>query len=230
MTKEVILNFDLYRKFRSEYSPDNFHHVAFKTLQYDKMVNFYEKLFGCKPLYKSNDIAFLAFDEEHHRVAIANTKPGVDKLNFFVKLIAQFKEWLNRSTPSAVGLDHISYQLNPIDKWFDFYLKAKERGLKPYWTINHGWITGMYYKDPDNNLIEIFFEHWQNEKEFKHEVSARGFPEEPVGTNMDIDILYDMFKKGESFENLTKKGNTVPEGKKPVSGIQAAINMRKKFK
>ena len=84
MTKKVILNFDLYRKFRSEHSPDNFHHVAFKTLQYDKMVNFYEKLFGCKPLYKSNDIAFLAFDEEHHRVAIANTKPGVDKLNFFV--------------------------------------------------------------------------------------------------------------------------------------------------
>ena len=80
-----------------------------------------------------------------------------ENLNFFVKLIAQFKEWLNRSTPSAVGLDHISYQLNPIDKWFDFYLKAKDRGLKPYWTINHGWITGMYYKDPDGNLIEIFF-------------------------------------------------------------------------
>ena len=29
---------------------------------------------------------------------------------------------------------------------------------------------------------------------------------------------------------LTKKGNTVPKGKKPVAGIQAAINMRKKFK
>ena len=37
---------------------------------------------------------------------------------------------------------------------------------------------------------------WENEEDFKHEVSARGFPEEPVGTNMDIDILYDMFKKG----------------------------------
>ena len=106
MTKEVILNFDLYRKFRSEYSPDNFHHVAFKTMQYDKMVGFYEKLFGCKPLYKSNDIAFLAFDEEHHRVAIANTKPGVDKLNFIVKLIARFKEWLNRSTP--VSYTHLT--------------------------------------------------------------------------------------------------------------------------
>ena len=88
----------------------------------------------------------------------------------------------------------------------------------------------MYYRDPDGNLVELFFEHWTNDDEYKNEISTRGFPEEPVGTNMDIDILYQMYKKGESLNHLTKKGNTVPEGKKPVAGIQAAINMRKKFK
>ena len=69
MKDNVILNFDLYKKYKSEYAPDSFHHVAFKTQNYDAMVEFYEKLFGCKPMYKSNDIAFLAFDEEHHRIA-----------------------------------------------------------------------------------------------------------------------------------------------------------------
>ena len=194
------------------------------------MVEFYEKLFGCKPMYKSNDIAFLAFDEEHHRIAIANTEPGVKKLGFISKIILAFRNWLNKNIPTTIGLDHISYCLNPIDKWFDFYHKAKDRGLEPYWTINHGWITGMYYRDPDGNLVELFFEHWTNDDEYKNEISTRGFPEEPVGTNMDIDILYQMYKNGESLKNLTKKGNTVPEGKKPVAGIQAAINMRKKFK
>jgi len=43
-------------------------------------------------------------------------------------------------------------------------------------------------------------------------------------------IKFKIVKNGESLKNLTKKGNTVPEGKKPVAGIQAAINMRKKFK
>ena len=47
---------------------------------------------------------------------------------------------------------------------------------------------------------------------------------------MDIDVLYDMFKKGVSFEELIQKGNTVPEGKKPVAGMEAVMNMRKKFK
>ena len=145
MKEEVILNFDLYKKYKSEYAPDSFHHVAFKTQNYDAMVEFYEKLFGCKPMYKSNDIAFLAFDEEHHRIAIANTEPGVKKLGFISKIILAFRNWLNKNIPTTIGLDHISYCLNPIDKWFDFYHKAKDRGLKPYWTINHGWITGMYY-------------------------------------------------------------------------------------
>jgi len=122
MKEEVILNFDLYKKYKSEYAPDSFHHVAFKTQNYDAMVEFYEKLFGCKPMYKSNDIAFLAFDEEHHRIAIANTEPGVKKLGFISKIILAFRNWLNKNIPTTIGLDHISYCLNPIDKWFDFYL------------------------------------------------------------------------------------------------------------
>ena len=116
------------------------------------------------------------------------------------------------------------------DKWFDFYFRAKDRGLEPYWTINHGWISGIYYRDPDGNLVEIFYEHWRNEEEFRTEVGTRGFPEEPVGTNMDIERLYEMYKSGVPYEEIVKKGNTVPDGKEPVSGMEAAMNMRKKYK
>ena len=109
-------------------------------------------------MYKSEELTFLAFDEEHHRVAIANTSSVFQNLGFIPKTIMRIKNWMNRTLPSIVGLDHISYKLNPIEKWFEFYHKAKEKGLEPYWTINHGWITGMYYKDPDGNLVEIFFD------------------------------------------------------------------------
>ena len=44
MKDQVILNFDLYKKYKSDYAPDSFHHVAFKTQNYDAMVEFYEKL------------------------------------------------------------------------------------------------------------------------------------------------------------------------------------------
>ena len=229
MASDEKLNLDLYQNLSSNQAPEDFHHVAFKTTNYEAMIDFYSRLFGCEPLYKSEELTFLAFDEEHHRVAIANTSVVFENLGFIPKTIMRIKNWMNKTLPSIVGLDHISYKLNPIEKWFDFYHKAKEKGLKPYWTINHGWITGMYYKDPDGNLVEIFFEHWRNKEEFKKNISP-DFSEEPIGTNMDIDVLYEMFKGGASFEQLIQKGNTVPEGKKPVAGMEAVMNMRKKFK
>ena len=78
MLKDEKLNLDLYQNLNSNQAPEDFHHVAFKTINYDAMVDFYTKLFGCKPLYESEELTFLAFDEEHHRVAIANTS-GVFK-------------------------------------------------------------------------------------------------------------------------------------------------------
>ena len=75
MTVEKKLNLDIYQNLKSSDAPDEFHHVAFKTMNYVPMIEFYSKLFGCEPLYESNELTFLAFDEEHHRVAIANTYP-----------------------------------------------------------------------------------------------------------------------------------------------------------
>ena len=54
--------------------------------------------------------------------------------------------------------------------------------------------------------------------------------EEPIGTNMDRVSLYVMYKDGTPYEDSVRKGKTVPEGKKPVSWMEAAMNMRKKFK
>lgn len=226
---QKIFNKNLYQDFKSEHSPDDFHHIAFKTTNYDNMVDFYKKLFGCKPLYQSDLITFLAYDDEHHRIAIANTSDVLGSLNFIQKNVMKLKIFLNRKIPSIEGLDHISYRINPIDKWFDFYFKAKDRGLNPLWTVNHGWISGLYYKDPDNNLVEVFFEHFSSADEFKQNISP-DFEDEPIGTNMDVEILYDMFKSGTPFKDLIKKGNTVPEGKKPVAGLEAVKNMKKKYK
>ena len=224
-----ILNKNLYLNFKSNFSPDDFHHVAFKTTNYEVMVDFYKNLFGCKSLYESDLITFLAYDNEHHRIAIANTSGVLKSLNFVQRFVMRFKIFLNRKLPSLEGLDHVSYRVNSIDKWFDFYFSAKDRGLIPFWTINHGWISGIYYKDPDNNLVEVFFEHFSSADEFKNNISS-DFEDEPIGTNMDIEILHRMYKSGVPLEELVVKGNTVPKGKKPIYGLEAVMNMDKKFK
>jgi len=147
-----------------------------------------------------------------------------------IRMLVAIRNFVNQVTPNLVGLDHVSYKMDSIDSWFDFYHNARKNGLNPAWTINHGWISGIYYRDPDGHLVEIFFEHFRSVEEFRSGSIAPDFAEEPIGTNMDIDVLYEMYKSGTPFEDLVKKGNTVPEGKKPVFGFEAVMNMEKKFK
>ena len=35
-------------------------------------------------------------------------------------------------------------------------VRLKAAGILPYWCINHGPTTSLYYKDPDGNVIELF--------------------------------------------------------------------------
>ena len=233
--RETVLDRSRYKNYRAESAPDDFHHVAWKTMKYDEMLNFYSTLFDCEPLYTSEGLSFLTFDEEHHRFAIINTSAALENLGWFPKLMANslvsLRNFVNRITPNLVGLDHISYKMDSIEGWFNFYHKAKEKGMHPAWTINHGWISGIYYRDPDGHLVEVFYEHFRSAEEFRTtDAISPDFAEEPIGTNMDIDVLYEMYKSGTPFEELIVKGNTVPEGKKPVSGMEAVMNMRKKFK
>ena len=90
--KKPELDTSLYKNFKGEGAPDDFHHVAWKTMQYDEMIDFYSRLFHCKPLYSSKDITFLTFDEEHHRIAIANTSAALaNNMSFLQRSIVNFQ-------------------------------------------------------------------------------------------------------------------------------------------
>ena len=103
----------------------------------------------------------------------------------------------------------------------------RSAGSEPSGKVHEGAIEtlkeiGIDISDHSSKSIEDL------DNEFKDNISP-DFEDEPIGTNMDIEILYQMFKSGTPFDELIKKGNTVPSGKKPVSGLDAVKNMKKKF-
>src|SRR5512139_2062217 len=52
--------------------PTRFVHVVYRTRQFDKMIAWYQAVFDCKVQYQNPVLAFLTYDDEHHRVAIIN--------------------------------------------------------------------------------------------------------------------------------------------------------------
>ena len=63
-------------KERGKVAPCKLAHVVLRTSRYNKVIDFYKLLLEAEVMYQNQQITFLTYDEEHHRVAIANV-PGL---------------------------------------------------------------------------------------------------------------------------------------------------------
>jgi hypothetical protein len=52
--------------------PAHFVHVVYRTRQFDKMIAWYQAVFDCRVQHQNPGLAFLTYDDGHHRVAIIN--------------------------------------------------------------------------------------------------------------------------------------------------------------
>ena len=59
--------------------PVKFAHVVYQTRRFDEMIAWYRDVFEAEVVYENPALAFLTYDDEHHRFAFANLdvlKPG----------------------------------------------------------------------------------------------------------------------------------------------------------
>ena len=59
----------------SRIRPSRFVHVVYRTRQFDRMIDWYKAVFDCRVQYQTPVLAFLTYDDEHHRVALINLDP-----------------------------------------------------------------------------------------------------------------------------------------------------------
>ncbi len=99
-------------------------------------------MFGARVQYQDPGLAFLTYDDEHHRFAFANmalldpTGGGPDDRG-------------------PIGVDHVAYTYSSLTDLFDQYAELKAKGITPYWCIHHRITVSMYYGDPDANQMEF---------------------------------------------------------------------------
>src|SRR5207249_798186 len=54
-------------------APEKFAHVVLKTANYDAVITWYATVLQARVAFRNDVIAFLTYDDEHHRVAVINT-------------------------------------------------------------------------------------------------------------------------------------------------------------
>lgn len=177
--------------------PSKFAHVVYMTRRYDEMIDWYRKVFEADVVHRDPALAFLTYDDEHHRFAFANLdilKPGGD------------------GGRGDVGVNHVAYTYPSAGALMDVYKRLKAEGIAPYWPIHHGTTLSLYYADPDGNRMEFQVDHGTVADAVAY-MKSEAFGANPIGIVYDPDELLALYESGASEAELMR----IPDG--PPSDI-----------
>ena len=173
-------------------SPIRLAHVVFRTSRYEELVDWYMLALNATPAFKSDGIAFLAYDDEHHRIAIINTPD------------------LQPQQSGFAGVHHIAFTYENLGALLQNYRRLKEHGVLPVWSINHGPTTSMYYSDPDGNKVEFQVDNCDTVEEAGEFFFTPEFAANPLGVDFDPEELRRRFEAGEDETVLKARPPSVP--------------------
>ncbi len=170
-------------------------HYGIRARQYRDMIQWYQTVFRAKIQHENEFLAFMTFDEEHHRLVIFEDAATVAK------------------PENAAGVDHVGYGLASFGDLVATYERLKADGITPFLPLNHRFTTSLYYHDPDGNDVELSVDNFPTKTECDAFVRSEQMAEigrPPFGYVFDPDELVRLYHEGASAEELARIG--VPAG------------------
>jgi catechol 2,3-dioxygenase-like lactoylglutathione lyase family enzyme len=184
-------------------SPAKYAHFVLRTGQSDKMAEWYKTVLAARIVFRDERLCFLSYDDEHHRLALIHM-PG-----------------LAPRDPESAGTDHVAYSYRDLGELLANYRRLKAHGILPHWPINHGVTISMYYRDPDNNRVELQIDNFATAEECQAYFQSKAFAENPVGVTYDPDALCARYEAGEPVADLLRIP-PLPAGKTPWDMLSSA--------
>jgi catechol-2,3-dioxygenase len=178
-------------------SPTKLAHFVLVTRDMRRLRDWYLTVLQGRVVYEDPILSFITYDDEHHRIAIG-ALPGVEE----------------REAGLRVGLHHTAFTYRDLGALLFTYRRLKERGIVPFWTINHGPTMSMYYRDPDGNRIELQVDNFAAAEEANDFMRVH-FAENPIGILFDPEELIKRYEAGVPLEELRERP-PLPAGKTPL--------------
>lgn len=174
-------------------------HLVFRCADRKAMVDWYRAVFQAELVFEDEVLTFITYDDEHHRLAFFNM-PN-----------------LPSKSDEVTGVHHIAYSYRRIGELLSTYLRLKPLGILPFWCINHGPTTSMYFRDPEGNDIELQVDNFTDAAEAAAFFHTDTFANDPIGLEFDPEQMVEMWRSGASDIELCKLG-TAATGTRTLLG------------
>jgi catechol-2,3-dioxygenase len=175
-------------------SPSKLAHVVLRTNNFTAQVSFYTDFLGAHIVYQNPYLCFITYDSEHHRVAIVSIPE------------------ISAKVRSSCGLEHFAFTFDSLTDLLMAYRQRKEKGILPFWCINHGPTISLYYKDADRNIVETQTDCFEKPEMATEFMLGEEYKVNPIGVDVDPEELIRKIEEGVSESELIKRGNVGPRG------------------
>jgi len=186
--------------------PRKFVHVVYRTRRFEEMLAWYEFVFDAKVQYQNPILAFLTYDDEHHRFALIN-------------LDVVQPDNTETEKQGLVGVDHVAYTYGSLEDLFENYEQLGARGIKPYWCVHHGMTVSMYYADPDGNQMEFQVDVFDSSEEGNAFMCGPINASNPIGVEYDPEVWLAQMRAGKPLSEFLTR-----EVHEPMSPIRGALS------
>lgn len=188
----------------SRIRPKKFAHVVYRTRRFEQMLQWYETVFDARIQYQNPALAFLTYDDEHHRFALVN-------------LSSIRPDGADTDGRGMIGVDHVAYTYAGLADLLENYAQLKEKGILPYWCVHHGITVSMYYADPDGNQMEFQVDCFNSSLDANAFIDAH-FSANPIGVEFDPDEWLDQLCTGAQPSSFLSR-----QVDQPMSPIRGSI-------
>src|ERR1700738_4827659 len=108
-------------------APSKLAHIVFKTPRPEAMAGWYAQVLDAMVVFQDKRIAFLTYDEEHHRIALVR-----------VPRLLRIPATVWKVHRKFFGVDHVAFSYDHLENLVDTYRRLANAGIDPVWCINHG--------------------------------------------------------------------------------------------
>ena len=184
--------------------------IVLQTNQYDLMKLWYESVLGIDWFMENIPNADVHVENHHgdggkqvHAKDVRACFARLDMAPPFSTTLALYEHtWLDRTPSSDPGLNHMQLKHDDIETLIRRVELLRDTGIHPHRSANHGPITSFYYRDPDENIIELCLNNFATPQEMAAFVRSERFQANPSGIDLDRDEFVARYRAGTPLDEL----------------------------
>lgn len=173
-------------------SPRRLAHIALRTNHLSELIDWYCKVLGAHVAHASDKVAFLTYDDEHHRIALIG-----------------LQDYPPQDGTVRAGYFHTAFAYDSLTDLLDNFVRLRQLGIVPHRSINHGPTVSFYYADPEGNQIELQVDSFPDAKATNAWLGSEAFKRNPIGIEFDADEMLQKLRDGVPEVELMRRPDSV---------------------